>query len=194
MYCSRIALNSSWPAVSRTRTEETKIFSYCEGPVAAGTTVCVLWPFLLCWACSKTVRSDEIKLDGQGRFCPRLHSPLCVQIGSRWRGKWLCGLHSTKYWSLNLGSCYWSLNLGSCFSGKIWLKVFHNHPNFPLSQQRKPKTGRLGKSQFKCQGCMVKQSWETIQSNSYNHFSLLNTWILFLDNFVLSEWALGNSS
>lgn len=63
-------------------------------------------------------------------------------------------------------------------------------PNFSVSQQRKPKTGRLAKSQFKCQGqptkCMVKQTWETTQSNSYKHFPFLNSWVLFLDNFVLS--------
>lgn len=34
-----------------------------------------LWPFCLCRACS---RSDEIKLDGQGGFCPRPRSSLCA--------------------------------------------------------------------------------------------------------------------
>lgn len=34
---------------------------------------------------------------------------------------------------------------------------------------------------------MVKQSWETTQSNSYKHFLFISTWILLLRYYVLSE-------
>lgn len=82
MYCSRIALNSSWPAVSRTRTEETKVFNYCEGPVAAGPTMCpvAFLPLLgLLKDCKDVVKS---RWTDKGVSVPDLTCPCMPKLGA----------------------------------------------------------------------------------------------------------------
>lgn len=168
MYCSRIALNSSWPAVSRTRTEETKVFSYCEnlqllwllcvlhglsasaglGPIKS----CKIWWKHIGWTRWFLVTNQKTLLDPTHHCVPTLG-------GDGGKTTWiLLSFSSTKQWPLNLGSRS---------SDKIQLKLFHSPPSFHLQlsvpHMEKPKTGRVSKCQLKCQGqstnCMVKQSW-----------------------------------